>query len=379
MPKIDITVKTEVSQSIRAKQISSMFDVPSQSEHQLNWQLDAPLETKKWNIGLIVGASGSGKSTILNHQFGGELNMKWDQPSVIDDFSDMNSVEEISKACSAVGFNTIPSWLRPYHVLSTGEKFRVGLARQVLETPKDQPIVVDEFTSVVDRQVAAIGAHAVAKWVRTQDKQFVAASCHYDILEWLQPDWVIDMNTKTFVWRSVQPRPKLNVEIKSVHYSLWQMFSPFHYLTADLNKAARCYVAFIDDQPAAFAGILYRPHAHTQTNYGVSRLVTLPDWQGLGLAFVLADALGAAYKAVGRHLRTYPAHPALIRGFDRSPMWALERKPDYRTAQRGPNSTISDKWRQGTRPCATFKYAGEAMQDKIKAQQLIESHKFQCQ
>jgi ABC-type lipoprotein export system ATPase subunit len=376
MPTIDVTVKTKISQSIRAKQISSMFDVPTQTEHQLNWQIKAPFETQKWNIGLIVGASGSGKSTILNHQFGGERQMKWDQPSVIDDFDESNSIENISKACSAVGFNTIPSWLRPYKVLSTGERFRVSLARQVLETPANQPIVVDEFTSVVDRQVAAIGAHAVAKWVRTQDKQFVAASCHYDILEWLQPDWVIDMNTNSFVWRSVQPRPKLNIEIRSVHYSAWQMFAPFHYLTADLNKAARCYVAFINDQPTAFAGLLHRPHAVAKNIVGVSRLVTLPDWQGLGLAFVLADALGAAYKTVDKRLRTYPAHPALIRGFDKSTQWRLDRKPQYSQPVTGRNSTIGKEWRQGTRPCAVFEYAGAPMQDTDTAQQLLNSHKF---
>ena len=376
MTKIDITVKTPISQSIRARQVSSMFDVPEQTEHSLNWQIDAPLEKQKWNIGLIVGSSGTGKSTVLKHQFGESLNLTWDKESVIDDFDSSFTAEQISSSCSAVGFNTIPSWLRPYKILSTGEKFRVSLARQILETPKDQTIVVDEFTSVVDRQVAKIGATAVAKWIRKENKQIVAASCHYDIVDWLQPDWVLDMNTQQFVWRSVQPRPKLNIEIKTVHYSVWKLFAPFHYLTKDLNKAARCYAVFVNEQPTAFAGILYRPNAHTQNNYGVSRLVTLPDWQGLGLAFVLADTLGAAYKASNRHLRTYPAHPALIRGFDRSQNWALEIKPNYRVAQRGPNSTLSEKWRQGTRPCAVFKYAGESMKDKKQAEQLINSHNF---
>jgi len=42
----------------------------------------------------------------------------------------------------------------------------------------------------------------------------------------------------------------------------------------------------------------------------MSRLVTLPDYQGLGLAFALADRRGAAYKALGRQFHAYPAHPA---------------------------------------------------------------------
>ena len=40
---------------------------------------------------------------------------------------------------------------------------------------------MDEFTSVVDRQVAQIGAHAIQKYVRKHGRQFVAVSCHYDI------------------------------------------------------------------------------------------------------------------------------------------------------------------------------------------------------
>lgn len=376
MTKIDITLKTPISQSIRARQVSSMFDVPEQTEHSLNWQIDAPLEKQKWNVGLIVGSSGSGKSTVLKHQFGESLNLTWDKESVIDDFDSSFTAEQISSSCSAVGFNTIPSWLRPYKILSTGEKFRVSLARQILETPKNQTIIVDEFTSVVDRQVAKIGATAVSKWIRKENKQIVAASCHYDIVDWLQPDWVLDMNTQQFVWRSVQPRPKLNIEIKSVHYSVWKLFAPFHYLTKDLNKAARCYAVFINDQPTAFAGLLYRPHPSVNNIIGVSRLVTLPDWQGLGLAFVLADTLGAAHKAVGKRLRTYPAHPALIRGFDRSPQWRLDHKPQYRKDSRGLNSTMSEKWRQGLRSCARFEYAGATMKDKKQAEQLLNSHKF---
>lgn len=376
MTKIDITLKTPISQSIRARQVSSMFDVPEQTEHSLNWQIDAPLEKQKWNIGLIVGSSGTGKSTVLKHQFGESLNLTWDKESVIDDFDSSFTAEQISSSCSAVGFNTIPSWLRPYKILSTGEKFRVSLARQILETPKDQTIIVDEFTSVVDRQVAKIGATAVSKWIRKENKQIVAASCHYDILDWLQPDWVLDMNTQQFVWRSVQPRPKLNIEIKSVHHSVWKLFSPFHYLTKELNKAARCYAVFVNDQPTAFAGLLYRPHPIAKNIIGVSRLVTLPDWQGLGLAFLLADTLGAAHKAVGKRLRTYPAHPALIRGFDKSSQWRLDRKPQYAKEARGPNSTMSEKWRQGVRPCARFEYAGLPMQDKEQATKLLNSHKF---
>lgn len=394
MPNISVAVQTAVSDSIRARQLSSMFDVPPQERHDLSWDIPAPIEDKPWNVGLIVGPSGSGKSTILNATFPQVADLSWGGASVVDDFADTHSVDQIAAACSAVGFNTIPAWLRPYEVLSNGEKFRVTLARLLMDTPHDQPIVIDEFTSVVDRQVAAVGANAVQKWVRRENRQFVAATCHYDVVDWLQPDWVIDAARREFTWRSVQPRPKFEVKIRSVPYSTWSLFAPFHYLTSDLHRAARCFVAFVDGEPTAFAGLLHRPHPKVDNIIGVSRLVTLPDWQGLGLAFVLCDALGASYKHIGKRLRTYPAHPALIRSYDRSPRWALKQKPGYggkgatydktgitigggntNGVVHGPNAQLVASWRHGSRPCAVFEYAGAAHPDKTAAVALLsEAH-----
>ena len=35
---------------------------------------------------------------------------------------------------------------------------------------------------------------AINKAIKRTGKKFIAISCHYDILEWLQPDWVLDTN-----------------------------------------------------------------------------------------------------------------------------------------------------------------------------------------
>jgi hypothetical protein len=113
-----------------------------------------------------------------------------------------------------------------------------------------------------------------------------------------------------------------------------------------------CFCLFVNGRPAAFAGVLHRPHHTVRNLKGVSRLVTLPDWQGLGLAFVLGDALGAAYKAIDVILHMYPAHPVLVRSFDRSSKWSLQRQPGYRATKRG-RSTL-EGWPQGRRPCAVF-------------------------
>jgi len=363
---LDVEVETRISRTTRARLLEAAFDVPATERHTLRWHASLPLEDRPWQVGLIVGPSGSGKSTVLRRGFGDEKPIEWVGDSVVDDFPEDASIESIQAICQAVGFNTIPAYLRPFSVLSTGEQFRVTMARRLMESTKEEPVLVDEFTSVVDRQVAKIGAHAVQKWVRRNGRQLVAATCHYDVLEWLQPDWTFEPATSTFAWRSLQPRPALPVTISRVAYPAWRLFAPFHYLTQDLNHAAQCFVLFAGDDeiPAAFGGVLHRPHYKRGPQIkGLSRLVTLPDWQGLGLAFVLSDTLGAAYKAFGFHFHTYPAHPALIHGYDRSPNYQMRQKPgEIQSTVYGKHAQLRDSsWRPRGRPNAVFRYVGPAL------------------
>lgn len=202
---ITAQVKAAASRTVRARQLESMFDVPPAAQQTRSWRIDAPLADRDWTIGLIVGPSGSGKSTIL-HQLGTPASVSWQAPSVIDDFAPELTIRDVTDACSAVGFNTIPAWLRPYSTLSVGEQFRVTLARLIAEA--DDTVLIDEFSSVVDRQVAKIGSHAVARYARARQTPMILASCHYDVIDWLQPDWLIEPHTETFTWRDVNSRPK---------------------------------------------------------------------------------------------------------------------------------------------------------------------------
>lgn len=384
--KLDIEVSGPITRSTRARQLEGSFDVPPAEGHALRWFVDAPIEDRpEWQVGLIVGPSGCGKSTLLREAFGDVPDLAWGAPGVIDDFAAGDTIDEIAAICSAVGFNTIPAWLRPFNVLSNGEKFRVDLARRLIDSDPDTPIVLDEWTSVVDRQVARIGSHAAQKWVRRNGRRLIAATCHTDVEDWLQPDWVIEprpshlAGTPTpslFRWRSVRPRPPIDIDITPATYDAWALFAPFHYLTAHMHTAAKCYVlwARTDEthewQPAAFAGVLHRPKPKHQKGgavWGLSRVVTLPDWQGLGLAFVLMDTLAAAYKAVDCGFNTYPAHPSLIHAFDRSPNYELSGKPEIISTILGPKSKTGNKWRPGARPNATFRYVGPAMQSRRDA------------
>ena len=364
MLAVDLVVETPSSQSIRARQVSSMFDAPVRDKTRLEWHVELDLDAP-WNVGLVVGPSGSGKSSIMRRIWGEPAQNDWSAASVLDDFGANLSVEQISGVCQAVGFNTIPAWLRPFAVLSNGEKFRVDLARRMLE--QDDPVVVDEFTSVVDRQVAQIGSNAVQKWVRRNKRQFVAVTCHYDVIEWLQPDWVLDMATCQFQRRRLQRRPAVDVVVGRVPAAAWALFSPFHYLTAELPRQCTCFGAWASGRLAAFLGVRTVPvscGAERGTAIRmVSRVVTLPDWQGLGLAMILQDAIAAQYRGAGYRFRCPPAHPSFVRTFDRSPNWRLVKKPgSFDTRLTGSTEAIR---RRGVgrgmskqRPCAIFEYCG---------------------
>jgi hypothetical protein len=139
-------------------------------------------------------------------------------------------------------------------------------------------------------------------------------------------------------------------------------------MSASLNKSARFYCAFVDGQPTTIAANLKRPHPKAKNIYGCSRVVTLPDWQGLGLAMILLDTMGAAYRALGQRYRMYPAHPSFIRTFSKSPVWSLQKRGGEFSPRRGPTSQVGGF---GGRPNATFEYIGDAM-DKQEAQRLIE-------
>ena len=133
MPHFNIVKENNADESsFRVKSIMGMFDLDSAHiKESFVGNIDLPEE---WSIGVIYGASGTGKSTIAKELFGNELITHFDYThnSVVDDMPKERSIKEITQAFSSVGFSSPPSWLKPYSVLSNGEKMRVDLARAIL-------------------------------------------------------------------------------------------------------------------------------------------------------------------------------------------------------------------------------------------------------
>jgi ABC-type thiamine transport system ATPase subunit len=329
--RVDLKLEVPVEVTPRVVQLCGIFDVPEKKLAGVEFHFDVPVEQKPWRIGLITGPSGAGKTSVARHLFGDAIVAGYDwhpAKSVVDSFGEL-PVRDVTAALSSVGFSSPPSWIKPFRVLSNGEQFRATMARALLD-PRPL-VVVDEFTSVVDRTVARIGAHALAKAVRARPgRQFVAVTCHDDVTEWLQPDWVLEPHVGKFDWRCLRRRPEVELEIVRCRYEAWRWFAPHHYLTATLARSARCFAGLVEGRPAAFAALLHFPHPRVRDIVSLSRLVVHPDFQGLGLgAHAFTETIGAICRTNGKRMSTHPSHPALVRTWAKSPKWKMTQAPGF--------------------------------------------------
>jgi ABC-type lipoprotein export system ATPase subunit len=338
MQTFDIVKKSKPKKTFRVASIIGKFDIQTDEikEHFVG-ELNMP---KKWNVGLIVGKSGTGKTTIAKELFENAYvtNYEYVSDCIVDDMPKNSSVEEITSMFNSVGFSSPPSWLKPYSALSNGQKMRVDLAHSLLLN-KDL-IVFDEFTSVVDRQVAQIGSFAVQKAIRKQDKKFIAVTCHHDVEDWLLPDWVFNTDTMTFHSFEGQKknRPSIKFEIfNTSDKTIWKMFAKHHYLSHTHNNAASIYIAMINEQIAGFLSVLHFPHPKAKNIKKVHRLVILPDYQGLGFGIRFLNEVGKNYKKNKNRFTIVTSAPSIIKALKKSNDWNCIRYG--RTKETGKTST----------------------------------------
>jgi GNAT superfamily N-acetyltransferase len=313
-----------------------------------------PAPPEDYGIGLIVGPSGSGKSTLLK-QFGGEADIAWDEgKSVASHFA---SADDARTRLGAVGLNSIPAMLRPYHVLSTGERFRADLARRVQDDA-----VIDEFTSVVDRTVAKSCSHALRRYVdQNEVKRLVLATCHYDIIEWLQPDWIFDTNTGQMAGRGLVQRPSIDIELVPCTTAAWPIFRPHHYLDANLNQSSRCWLAIWDGVAVGFASMIAFPNGAFQRAWREHRTVVLPDYQGLGIGVRISDAVGEMVRAEGGRLFSKTSNHRMGDYRNRSASWRPTSKNQRARADYNhdrPTKESGHKDRHTKRLCYSHEYMG---------------------
>ena len=123
---------------------------------------------------------------------------------------------------------------------------------------------------------------------------------------------------------------------------LWQStFKMHHYLSQDLCRSATCFAARRADSTevdgaVGFAAVLPQPGkkkvGDPRTIWRESRLVVLPECQGLSIGPQLSDLVGDWHVRSGKRFTSKTRHPRFGAYRNKSDSWepmALNMKPDY--------------------------------------------------
>lgn len=313
--------------SIKAAQ-SVDLNIDEKLVHQFRVKADIKTD---FNIGLIIGASGSGKTTLAKQMFGEEVFetlLDLSRP-VIEQFDKSMSYEDCVNALTGIGLSQVACWIKPAGALSNGQKARAEAALQLCSGK--QFVLIDEFSSVVDRNVAKAMAHCVQRFARKKNKRIVLVSCHYDIFEWLNPDWVIDCNKQTYSNRRLERlgferQEKIEFQIAECDRNTWHHFSKYHYLSDKLPVGhIETFGVYLDGVQIGFQCFAnYVPHRKgTKKIMHSNRTVVHPDYVGFGLGMRVIDLTSFEMKKRGYSVQAKFSSVPVYQSMSKNPLWVL--------------------------------------------------------
>ena len=354
-----LELKNKIINDKYTEYVYEAFDIQNKEETIVKIPINfAECKTFDWNIGVIYGGSGTGKTSLLK-EFGSLIEDNFDNEKPLISNFDFLEPKEATLLLSAMGLSSVPTWLRPFALLSNGEQYRARLAYKVASAKDNQVILIDEFTSVVDRDVAKSMSSAIQKYIRRENKKIILASCHFDIMEWLLPDWTYSplkgrVERHDYVRQS---RPKFELQIFRCRYETWNIFKQHHYLTEDLNKAANNYIVCWNDKPICFIGVLPFPGVGDEKTRRVSRIVVLPDFQGLGLGKSILNYISSLYAKEESIMYIRTMSPALGLALAKDKNW-VATSSNLKIPQADTNGRKIIQ-----RPSYSYKYIGEVAND----------------
>ena len=335
------------------------FDIQNKEETIVEIPMNfSECKTFDWNIGVIYGGSGTGKTTLLK-EFGKIEEIEFSYEKALISNFDWLEPKEATLLLTSMGLSSVPTWLRPFHTLSNGEQYRAQLAYKIAKAKENEVVLIDEYTSVVDRDVAKSMSNALQKYIKKHNKRIVLASCHFDIMEWLMPDWTYSP-LKGRVERheyARRERPKVKLSLFRCRYEAWNLFKHHHYLTADLSQAAEMYILEMNGQYIGFFGILPFPGVGDAKTRRLSRMVILPDFQGLGIGTSVFNYLCSLYKSEEHQMYVRTVSPGLGEFMKKNKNWEA-------TSSNGkiPGADSSGR-KLMLRPGYSYKYIGEISND----------------
>ena len=312
---MNIELKSKIQNDKYTNYVYDTFDIQNREETivSIPMNLDG-LNSFDWNIGVIYGGSGCGKSTILN-TLGGVKEIEFDKEKALISNFDWLEPEQASRTLTSIGLSSVPTWLRPFRLLSNGEQYRAYLAYLVASSKEGETILVDEYTSVVDRDVAKAMSLALQKYIRREKKKVILASCHCDIMEWVMPDWIYTPLKGGGLERPDYlrlGRPEISLQVSRVEPQTFDFFKKHHYLTESVNRTY-IFILFEWNNKPIGINVIGR---HLGKNGGFkvfreSRIVVHPDYQGMGIGSKISEFCGGILKSIGGKFYTKTINPAL--------------------------------------------------------------------
>lgn len=361
----NIKLETNIINDKYTEYIYDAFEIQDNEKSIVNIPYDlSEAKTFHWNIGVIYGNSGSGKTSILS-RIGKLTNSNFDPDKPLISNFDWLEPKEATLLLTSIGLSSVPTWLRPYKLLSNGEQYRAELAYKVGKAKEKELIIIDEYTSVVDRDVAKAMSFALQKYIRRTNKRIILASCHYDIMEWLMPDWTVSPQKGGALERDDwlrQGKPEIELRVSRTKSDTWNFFKKYHYLTENCSKSYGHLLFTWNDRPVGICVYANMPSGSVKNAMRLSRTVVMPDYQGLGIGKSISEFAAAILTNAGKIVYTKTVNPALGEHREHSDKWVgIAKNKKARKGEHAKEYYGNISWKLLGRPSYCHKYVGEGL------------------
>ena len=194
-------------------------------------------------------------------------------------------------------------------------------------------------------------------------RRVVLASCHYDIIEWLQPDWVFDTQVGMLPRGSLRRRPEIELAIEPCQRSAWSIFAPHHYLSRKLAQCSSCWWVWWGSDLVAFTSVIPFPHPQVKRARREHRTVVLPDYQGFGMGVRISDEIARHHvEDLGFPYYSRTSHPRMGEYRERHPNWVGTDSNRKKSRRGGENLGNLDHWTPDlNRTCYSHKWVSDGV------------------